>query len=68
MINLENTSYEDKLLSIKRIGFDQCHDLKYIQDAFGTIIFQANGCIWSTTPDIFQLIVQINPHGCTNLP
>jgi len=63
-----HTSLEDKLLSIQRFGFHVCTDLVWVQSACGMVIFRANGSVWSTTPDIFQLILQINPHGCTNLP
>ena len=64
----EDISYEDKLESIKQFMFHECRDLRWISQVCGCIVFQAFGTVWSTTKDIFEIIVNINPHGCTNLP
>lgn len=61
-------SYEDKLKSIQNYMFDTARDLRWVQNISGCVVFHARGCVWSTTEDIFEIILEINPHGCTNLP
>lgn len=61
-------SYEDKLLSIRRLGFDTSKDIRWIQSVHGMVIFHANGSVWSTTQDIFEIILEINKHACIITP
>lgn len=63
---IDTFSEDKKQAIISRFG--SASDLRYITQCLGTIVFQANGCVWGTQPEVFSFILQINKHGCTNLP